>query len=164
MEFLNLARLKRTLARGPLEPAEAAKYVAAQSMFFSLIFVPTPSNEEPEAWTFILTVLLAGLGVFYCYRSNGGSLGERFVERYLAVGWVVGWRVGLTAAIFSLLFVGGWAVAAPESFGAWSENHSDSDAWVAAGYAVIAFVYWRTGVHLRDVQRGVTGAPTSTAA
>ena len=89
--------------------------------------------------------LLSLAGIYYCYRSNGGSAGRQFAERYLAVGWVVGLRVvvlgigaatmthGISLWIFGLDWIG----------------HSRFPLALEVGVlALIGLVYWRMGIHL----------------
>lgn len=147
---MRIGRLKATLARGPLPAGETAKYLAAQGALMSLVFIPTPA-EMPADWTFLAYPLLAAAGVYYCYRSNGGALGERFAERYVAIGWVVGWRVALVliaAFGFGLLSV----VLRGDDPG-WLDNPHVADAVNIGGFAVVGFIYWRMAVHLATVRR-----------
>ncbi|HEV3485099.1 MAG TPA: hypothetical protein VG106_06810, partial [Vicinamibacterales bacterium] len=101
MRFFSIRRLKSDLAGGPLPARATAQYLAAQGALMSVAYVPSPAHA-PADWGFIVHPLLALVGVYYCYRRNGGPTGERLAERFLAVGWVVGIRVA-SAAIASVL-------------------------------------------------------------
>ena len=145
MEFINIKRLKSALSQGELSARETAKYLAAQGVLLSLVFIPTPGAEPPD-WPFVAYPLVALGGVYYCYRRNGADVGKRFAERYLAVGWVVGWRVALvsiTAVVLtvlgSLLTVGNFD---------WFEEPRFAVVVDVGSLSLVAFVYWRIGVHL----------------
>ena len=150
MEFLRIRRLKGDLARKSLSASETAKYLAAQAALLSIAFVPTPA-DTPAGWPFLAYPLLALAGVYYCYKRNGGAVGERFAERYLAVGWVAGLRVVIVLIV--IVIVGSIGLAFTDAGLQWLE-HSNVAAGIDAGMlAVLAFIYWRMGVHLADVQR-----------
>jgi hypothetical protein len=75
MEFVRLGRLKNTLEAGPLSAVETAKYLAVQGALLSLIFIPTPADLSQD-WTMIAYPVSALLGVYYCYKRNGGAAGS----------------------------------------------------------------------------------------
>ena len=148
MEFVNIRRLKATLRSGELSSRETAKYLAAQAVLLSLLFIPSPA-PEPSGWPFIAYPLVSLGGVYYCYRRNGGGIGTRFAERYLAVGWVVGWRVALivvTAAVIalatSLVLIGTIE---------WLEHPLATSAVDSGSLGLVGFIYWRLGVNLSDL-------------
>ena len=147
MEFINLRRLKDHMRTGPLPSADVAKYVALQAALGAVVFVPSTAYLV-SGWEYVVFPSLAVVGVFYCYRCNGGAAGVRFAERYLAIGWVVGWRVAFVAfAMFVIgFFIAGFIT--PEALLSTSQ-------WPVAARAVsltlIACVYWRMGVHICDV-------------
>jgi hypothetical protein len=149
MTFVNLKRLKAELAQAELPASETAKYLAAQGALLSLMFIPSPENE-PADWAFVAHPLLAVIGVYYCYRRNGGALGARFAERYLAVGWVVGWRVALVAVPLVALGLGA-SLSATGSL-EWLEDPRIAPAIDLGSVGLVAFVYWRIGRHLGDLR------------
>ena len=148
MEFLRIRRLTADLARRPLSAPDTAKYLAAQGALLSILFIPTPA-EAPADWPFLVYPLLALLGVYYCYRRNGGAVGERFAERYLAVDWVVGLRVGLAAVAVLIAFIVGFAFTSGEL--GWLEDARFARGIDLGGLGLIALVYWRMGVHLARI-------------
>ena len=144
MRFLGIKPLRDDLAQGPLSAKETLQYLAAQGVLLSTIFVPSPADAPPD-WAFIAYPLLSVAGIYYCYRSNGGSAGRQFAERYLAVGWVVGLRVvvlgigaaimthGISLWIFGLDWIADDRLSLVLEFGA---------------LVLIGLVYWRMGIHL----------------
>jgi hypothetical protein len=149
MTFINIERLKAQLGQGELRASETAKYLAAQGALLSLIFIPSPATA-PMDWDFITHPLLSVVGVYYCYRRNGGAVGVRFAERYLALGWVVGLRVGLAAA--SIAAVGlGISLLVTGSL-EWLEEPRIAPAVTVGSLGLVAFVYWRIGRHLGDLR------------
>src|SRR5689334_22587766 len=91
MYFISIRRLKTDLRLGPLPSREVVKYVGAQAILVSIVFVPTSAGPA-SGWDYLTIPLLTLAGVYYCYRSNGGADGVQLAERYLTIGWVVGWR------------------------------------------------------------------------
>jgi hypothetical protein len=153
MEFIRLGRLKNTLREGPLSAVETAKYLAVQGALLSFIFIPSPADMSRD-WTMIAYPVSALIGVYYCYRRNGGAGGRHFAERYLAIGWVVGLRIGL-----SLAMAIGIAAAIAALLGFNFDALSDpvvTHGWDIAAFGAVLFVYWRTGVHLADVPEKVS--------
>jgi hypothetical protein len=148
MEFININRLKSHLREGELSARETAKYLAAQGALQSLVFIPTPA-ESPADWAFVAFPLVSVVGIYYCYRRNGGELGTRFAERYLAVGWVVGWRVALVA-VASVVLTAVVALVSVGNLDWLHEPRIDTGIDVAA-LGLVACMYWRTGVHLRKL-------------
>ena len=158
MRFFSIRRLKGDLARGPLTARATAQYLAAQGALLSVLYVPSPAHASAD-WGFIVHPLLALAGVYYCYRRNGGPAGERLAERYLAVGWVVGIRVA--SAAIALLVLTVTALALTSDVSEWTESR-----WLGVGIdlgtvALVAFIYWRMGVHLADIRRQVEPASAS---
>jgi hypothetical protein len=150
MEFLRIRGLKADLARESLSASETAKYLAAQAALSSIVLIPTPA-DTPSGWPFLAYPLLALTGVYYCYKRNGGTTGERFAERYLAVGWVAGVRVATALVVIAVVGLTGLAFT---DIGLQWLEHSNFAAAVDAGmFVVLAFIYWRIGAHLADVQR-----------
>ena len=151
MEFFRLKRLKATLLRGPLPPSDTAKYLAASAALCSVALIPSPGDVLSH-WTLLAYPALALLGVYYCYRRNGGAVGDRFAERYIAIGWVVGLRV--TVVVFLLTALGLVAFTVVRGFdGSWLEHPAATHVVDVGTLGVVAVVYWRMGVQLADVHR-----------
>ena len=156
MEFFRLKRLNATLVHGPLPARDTAQYLAAQGALWSLIVIPSPA-DTPRDWTLLAYPSLSLLGVYHCYRRHGGSAGDRFAERYLAIGWVVGLRV---AALFlSLAMLGVAAFIVIRGFdGSSLDSVGIGNVLDIGMLCVIAVVYWRMGVHLAAVHHASRGS------
>jgi hypothetical protein len=78
------------------------------------IFVNTSTETKPEwyiglaIWGFGILTACGVLTLFY--RANGGSQGERLLERILSLSWVTGFRVLLTIPLMLLISVIGISV------------------------------------------------------
>jgi hypothetical protein len=136
------------LAEQPL--LDTAKYLATQGALLSIAFIPTPAGA-PADWPFLAYPVFAVAGVYYCYKRNGGAAGERFAERYLAVGWVAGMRVALGIVVVVLACVVGLAFT--DRGLAWLEDSQVAASIDVGVLTVTALVYWRMGIHLADVHR-----------
>ncbi len=147
MQFVNLRKLKGQLRAGDLPPRDVALYLAGQAALGALLFVPSPA-DVPRGWDFVALPVLALVGVLNCYRCNGAAAGVRFAERYMALSWVIGWRAGLLAAAVIQM---GFVVGLVTGGFAWLEHERVPVALSATTVLVIALIYWRIGVHLRDV-------------
>ena len=150
MELFSIARLKTTLAHGALPARETAAYLAAQAALLSIGYIPTPA-DQPTGWAFAAYPVLAVVGVYYCYRCNGGATGRRFAERYLAIGWVVGVKVA--AVVLGAGLAGSIGLGLSGSNFEWLESPRVADGVDFVGLGLIALVYWRMGVHLADVHQ-----------
>jgi hypothetical protein len=148
MKIFNIKALKAELAQGDLRAPETAKYLAAQAVLVSIIFIPSPGHRAVD-WAFVANPLVSLLGLYYCYRQNGGETGLRFAERYLALGWVVGWRVGVVMVVLTPLSLGALLFATGNV--AWLGEQRLADVFAASILAMIAFMYWRIGRHLGDL-------------
>ena len=149
MEIVNIKRLKAALRQGELPARETAKYVAAQGALMSLMFIPSPA--DPRDWAFLAHPLLAFGGVYYCYRCNGGELGRGFAERYLTVGWVVGCRVALVLIPIAVVGLAVSLLALGRLD--WLDDPHLADGITFGFVVVAAFIYWRIGRHIGDLQR-----------
>jgi len=156
MEFFRLERLNATLVRGPLPALDTAKYLAAQGALWSLIVIPSPA-DAPADWPFLGYPALSLLGVYYCYRRHGGASGERFAERYLAIGWVVGLRVAATSILLCMLGLAGF-IAARGFDGSWLDGPAVTHVLDVGTLGVIAIMYWRMGVQLAAVHQASRGS------
>jgi hypothetical protein len=88
MYWLNIRGLNGVLQQRELSSREVAQYLGAQAVLYSWFFIPSPDGTGPD-WPLVVDPLVALLGVYYCYRCNGGGAGLRLAERSLAIGWVV---------------------------------------------------------------------------
>lgn len=158
MYFLDLRGAKAQLVAGPVPTDRVLPYLIAISAMLTLIFettrfFPLVSMADGELpvleWVDVALALLVGIvGTLYVYRCNGGPTGEALLERWLLLSWVVGLRVLL---LMWLLLIGVSLVVPAET-----DAGSDLAApltWIElfAAFACQVLLYWRVGVHIRDV-------------
>ncbi len=155
MYFWQIQSLKQDLARELPSQRDQCGYALASALLYTVALTPMASDGPvPLVGWVIYAVELIGViaGTVYVYRANGGDAGRDFAVRYLSLCWVTSVRfiVGLVGALFlaatSLAFAGPW-----------------EEAWDRLlGFGVTLWVvlfYWRLGVHMRDVARGLPPAP-----
>ena len=135
------------------------QYVAVQAAVVAALVVPTPGQDLPPWWHFLVSAAVAVAGVYFCYNQNGGAGGERFAERYFSIGWVVAVRVGVTCVVIG-------AITAIILFAILTPDPSD-DAGAGlielVGYGLMVVSFWRTGVHVGDVARRARSATKEAA-
>lgn len=104
------------------------------------LVLPGPWNWVQVGWN----VLLGFAGTFYLYQANRGRMGQLFLQRFFALGWVIGIRWLLACGlIFGPLVAGFLLVQGAPVLPPWVYGLS----W--AGATVV--FYWRIAVHLRDL-------------
>jgi hypothetical protein len=93
-----IRRLSDRLRQGPLTARQALPYLIAAMASVTLIFVFADwsrpwDRDEFETGVDSLTTLVNGLisvvGLYACYRANGGVDGLQLVERVCAIGFVL---------------------------------------------------------------------------
>jgi hypothetical protein len=108
--------LSDRLRQGPLTARQALPYLIAAMASVTLIFVFADwsrpwDRDEFETGVDSLTTLANGLisavGLYACYRANGGVDGLQLVERVCAIGFVLFLRF----IVFGLLAFIVWAYA-----------------------------------------------------
>jgi hypothetical protein len=147
VQLWRLEPLKRDLAAGHLPDRQMVQYIAVQAAVVAALVVPTPGQDLPPWWHFVVSAAVAVAGVYFCYKMNGGAGGERFAERYFSIGWVVAVRVGVTSLVIGaitamILF----AILTPEASAEQGALLID-----LVGYGLMVLSFWRTGVHIGDV-------------
>lgn len=108
--------LSNRLRQGPLTARQALPYLIAAMASVTLIFVfadwsrPWDRDEFETAVDSLTTLangLISAVGLYACYRANGGVDGLQFVERVCAIGFVL----FLQFIVFGLLAFIVWAYA-----------------------------------------------------
>lgn len=93
MYFWRIDNLKAELASRPMADREALPYFIVDSGFTTLaIALPGSSFNLWDVMRMTWGIALAVFGTIYIFRQNGGSQGQQFLPRVLAVSWVVGVR------------------------------------------------------------------------
>ncbi len=161
MYWWNIEALKNDLEQGPLRAPVAFRYVLANALLVSLSLVlPNPPAADLRTWIVrVATVGVTILGLLHCYRQNGGASGCSFMDRYFAISWVMYMRAAAVVVVLAL------GVAAPTS--AFLPEAGRRVLYSMMAIAWLAFLYWRMGIHIRDVAerhaRATSGAATQRA-
>jgi len=99
MYWWNLRAAKRDLSARPLDSRQLLPYLLALVILETIVvefafLAPSSQDLGARQWFFAsATVVVTVLGCLYVYRQNGGATGQRFLERFLVLGWVTGIRV-----------------------------------------------------------------------
>jgi len=159
MYLWRIRRLRRELIAAPLSEGASVSYLIAFTLFYFVLIMLhslVPSDPPPAWYPLYLTLLFAIkiIGICICYRVNGGSKGENFLKRYIALAWVelirfIGFGcVVLVLGIFTIeLFVGQQLFMTPHFL------------WIATFILLwlIAY-YWRLTAHFRFVKGSQGGS------
>ena len=90
MYVWNLRAMRDQLRSGPLTQREQFNYAVAGALF-GWANAQSPFYG-PAGWNFLVgagLLVITGFAIYYAYLCNGGSNGERFLERYVALAWVL---------------------------------------------------------------------------
>lgn len=94
MYIFNLKGLKDEMVKGPLPEREQVKYLLVYVALTSVSILSMYSYETNN-WDVLAELIFMAigvLGVVYFYIKNGGAQGERFLEKYFALGFVTAVR------------------------------------------------------------------------
>lgn len=97
MYWWNIEALRGELADGTHKESSRFAYLLAYVLLSTLAVELPGEPESRNFWDNAHTIgylLITAIGTWWAYRQNGGAQGQRFVERYLAIGWVLCWRLG----------------------------------------------------------------------
>ena len=154
MYFTDMRRLRRELVRGELDPGDGAIYVFLMFGLAVPLWYPQPIDPTftalPTSGVLLgfINLGIAAVGVWYCYRANGGSTGVRFAETFTAVAWVASVRLllGLVLPLLVALYV--------------VVTFAPSQLKIPAPLAIPVFgpitqalLLWRTSAHIAVVQK-----------
>lgn len=105
MYFWNINGLKEELAARPFSEREMLPYLIVFVVLSTASsYITTEISTVWDGLGAMWSIALAVVGTIHIYRQNGGASGQRFLQRYFALGWVIGLRclvvVGGAAIIF----------------------------------------------------------------
>ncbi len=159
MYFWNIRRLKSDLVERGLTEGQSMMYLLVLWVV-STLCAGVAAISPWNIWACLFWVgstLILSLGVLYVYHRNGGAGGQQFLQRCLSLFWVctVRWFVMLVIPTVIVLEA---VVAATEP--ATDEPVFPPMTPTEAVWSVLVVLplYWRVGVHIRDV---AAGKPTS---
>ena len=93
MYFWNIEKLKQTINNGGL--SESAQFIYLLIWIILSILAQATyigDNFNDIKYSFAIDLIFSVLGIIYLYKCNGGSKGNRFVEKYFSIGLVVSIR------------------------------------------------------------------------
>jgi len=146
--FWNIKKLKADLISNEVSQRDIMYYLLASTILTvgvieSMRFLP---QESVNMWDYIdamSRILITVIGVIWVYRSNGGNLGVRFAERYLAIAWVtlIRFMVLLVLVFFAMALI------------TFDEQDSGATKWwhVLIVQAWYLGYFWRVVKHTNDV-------------
>jgi hypothetical protein len=154
-------RLRAELANGSLSEPDSLKYMLLAAFLYVEAGYVNVWFGSYRDWGYLFEALLvltiSLVGTHECYKANGGSLGQAFLQRMAAIAVPVGLKVAIFATLVSQAVYFGFAyVVTPSTF--------RDPAFV---YRFISFVlppvwafvyYWRIAHHLGQLPRTNEGA------
>ena len=145
MYFWRIEKLKAEMAARPLSDREVLPYlVVFVGLSPAVCYLPETIVDLWDGLDAVWSILLAVVGTIYIYSKNGGAIGQHFLQRYLALGWVVTIRW-----LAIVLFAGVAYVVTLIAFGVEAKVAT----WFDFMLLVLAeaVVYWRVGHHVGDL-------------
>ncbi len=158
MYFWNIHRLKSDLVERGLTESQSMMYLLVLWVI-STVCAGLNAISPWNVWACVFWVgstLILILGVLYVYHRNGAAGGQQFLPRLLSLFWVCGVRW-----FVMLVIPTGIVLGAVEVF---TEPWTDeilvpmTPAEAVCSVLIAVPLYWRVGVHIRDV---AAGNPTS---
>ncbi len=146
MYFWNIKALKAQIKRGELDDRETLPYFIVSGLLFIFIFntlCMDPSNTKSNIWDLLsifVDMVLLVVGTLYAYKKNGGTQGENFIRKYIAISFVVSVRFFLFS-ILLLLFVALPIVTF--FFPSWLNNEATDP------FSVLFYTAWQTLLYYR---------------
>lgn len=140
--------MRDQLRLGPLTQREQFKYAVAVALF-AYVNAESPFIG-PSGWNLLVglgLLLFNGVAIYYVYLCNGGNNGERFLERYLSIGWILMVRIFVLATLPLLTL---WALYTSTSS---SDQGIHFSLRVAATVVMQLLFYWLLGRQFRAISR-----------
>lgn len=148
MYYFNIQKLKEDFRSDDVSEADGFKYFFLQVIIIALIIhvqaILGPSSQDllSRRLDSFLKLLSLG-GILHVYRCNGGAMGTQFVQRFIALHWVLVFRF-LIPFMLVLLVLGKVKEAIPIAY--WADP--------AISFIMLVMLYWRLGVHCREIAEG----------
>jgi hypothetical protein len=162
MIIWRIGRLVEQIGRQPLSSRELLPYAIASAILAALAFVVADwlrpwDRDDFEAVVDSVTTLLAGvisgLGIWACYRANGGKSGAELADRLLAIGFVLFVRFIVISALAFVI----WAYAAVSLNWGFRPAFEELDLLFVG---VVILFWFRLHGHIESVAR-VRGGPST---
>lgn len=144
MYFWDIHSLKGELTNERLRAGEGLKYLIAWIVIYMTSFSDGAKEPALSSWlTGIIWTFAFVAGSIYCFRKNGGELGEDFLARYLAITWVI--TVRLSAVI--LLWVVPVGLLSPRLVDRLGRQRFEIFL-LPLSLVITALFFWRVGNHI----------------
>ncbi len=104
----------------------------------------------------IISSLVLGIGIYYCYICNGGNKGENFADKFICLLWVISFRY--CAFIFGILLFSIIILTILENEGKINEaisNHYVTYIKLTFSILLPFWIYYRIGHHIKDINRRI---------
>ena len=148
MYFWNINKLKSDFIEKKVTEKSTLHYLIAYTVLLCLNTMPYDNPNELDRFSAALMIPISILGILYAYSCNGGDKGENFLVKYFAIGWVVTIRLFIIFLPLMILL----KILAGSSNAYISEGTSLGD--VLIHVSLTALLFWRTGVHIRQIAEG----------
>jgi hypothetical protein len=149
MYFWKIEQLKKHLLEQELTERQMFYYILLS--FSSSGIIGLNSCSEPiNEWWDVLALLFPLLGITAAFYANGGSIGNKFAERYFSISFVVSIRFTVLFFLLMLVVMNYWLFI----YGVDSEMPEVSDSTV--NIVVFTYgisIYARTFEHIRDIAK-----------
>jgi hypothetical protein len=147
-------RLVEELARDGVTEHESLWYailsalIAIQSLYYAYWF--GGDRGWPLFMEFLAVCTISAIGLFECFKANGGTAGSHFLKRLWCLGVPLGLKLAIASAVFGQLIYFGfpWLTGS----GLFREPHfvyQMASLFIAGGFTVI--FYWRMAFHLARI-------------
>ena len=152
MYLWNTNALARELKDGTLSEREKFKYLLVNLVLYALIvemmnYVPIEYSESVVLMS-IFNILSVVIGTYICYRTNGGSNGAKFMERYICLGLPI--AIKITVSLFAII------IFLPSVLWILIDSFVDSKVLgntLGNTYSIVFTIiyYWRLNVHIKSI-------------
>jgi hypothetical protein len=109
MQFISAKPLIKSFCDGTFQEEDVGPYFMAYVILAALVMGVTFGETNPwDVAAGIASIVITIFGVLHLKRQNGETFGNRFVLKYLALGWVVSVRmilISIPVTVVLLAFV-----------------------------------------------------------
>lgn len=137
------------MINGPLTERETLPYaIVYVTLSVAVTYDPSTVNNLWDGVGFAWSIAITIMGMIYVYNKNLGALGQHFLQRYFAIGWVIGIRWVVFIVAVAVVFYGVLEVSGIHD----TESEEDTT-WYDFVFIAIAEagLWWRIGHHIEDL-------------
>lgn len=146
MYLWNIEKLKANLISNNISQRDLLYYLLIDTILtYGSIeagaFMPLEIFNLWDIFNSILGILITVFGTFWVYKSNGGDIGTKFLEKYLTIGFVTLMRYAflLIPVLYAIYFL--------------DEDSANETKWWHVIIIKILYIgyFWRFAKHIREV-------------